>query len=67
MASAWSGRVPSFVVDATQQPDAANFYGIEELPTTLILRYGSVVGYPEIGAAPPSEINEIFQRASVWV
>lgn len=67
VARAWQGRVPAFVVDANQQPAAADFYGITDTPTTLVLRYGAKLGHPLVGAADLNEINDVFRLASTWV
>lgn len=67
VAQAWGPRVPSFVVEAYAQAEAADFYKISDLPTTLVLRYGAVVGYPHVGAVDTAEIDDIFRLASTWV
>lgn len=66
VAARWP-RVASWAVDATQYPDQADFYRISETPTTLVLRYGSLVGYPRVGALDPAEVDEIFRWASNWL
>lgn len=67
VASAWAQRIPAFFVDSTAQPQAADFYGIQDLPTTLVLRYGAVIGYPEVGALDPPTVDAVFRMAASWV
>lgn len=59
----WSDRIDVRVIDVTEQPEAAQQYGVWSLPTSIVLKADRAVVAINQGVAHEHKLREQFERA----
>ncbi|MBI5566805.1 MAG: conjugal transfer protein TraF [Chloroflexi bacterium] len=60
----WSDKIDVRVIDVTEQPEAAQHYGVWSLPTTIVLKADRAVVAINQGVAHEKKLCEQFERAT---
>jgi thiol-disulfide isomerase/thioredoxin len=60
----WNDKIDVRVIDVTEEPEAAQQYGVWSLPTTIVLRGDRGVEAINQGVAQAKKLREQFERAT---
>lgn len=62
LASEYEGRAVVAKVDVDESPALAQRYGVQSIPTLLVLKGGEVIA-KRVGLAPKADLVELLERA----